>query len=262
LETSKASPEDDLERFQEMSVIASALNTRHGRRFRRHLDAFLARHPKEWTSAGMKLTLNCATDWSCRNALGYSDWCISEPVHFFCDLGCNTGLFSLWLEAQQRHGLKGLAVDANVEMVNQCRHNFLQNALTGMVVVHGMVGEDEGVAFHPHAIHVLSSAIKLSQATGEYLGSTCHPPTVNASKLWAEHFDQPPDLLKVDIEGSEWGFIRNGDEWYLLTESKRILIEWHEPLMTLTTLRESLPYYRLEEYQVHGWIGLAYFRKT
>jgi len=242
-------------------LIYRFLNTGIGRRIRAGVDSHMREHPYWSEIKGIKLKYASASDLdvnkqAMHKGLGYdAEWILSRDIHTLIDLGCHTGLFPLWLAAQNRRVTPtGLAIDGNPAMCDRAAEHFRANFIT-MKVVHGLVGETGDGVIHTHPVTVSSSAIMDDRAWG---GKTVSVPApcVEVARLWpgTDMFD----LLKVDIEGSEFGFFLN--EWAFCSRARRIVVEWHEPQCSLTWIRDRLYLsHRLVKFSQHKWIGYAYF---
>jgi len=240
--------------------IYKLLNTALGRRVRRGVDQYLRAHPYWRTVRGVKLKFACATDIdvnrrAMHQGLGYdADWVFSQPVESLIDLGCNTGLFALWVKAQTGRAPRGIAVDANPEMCARARDHFTANEVF-MDVHHGLVGEPgETGVLHTHSVTVSSSTVGDTRPWGAP-GADVTVPCLGLVRLWGL---RPFDLLKVDIEGSEHGLFKA--EQVFCAYARRIVVEWHEPHCTLAYIRQQLyGTHRLIKFHTHNWSGTAYF---
>ena len=246
-------------------LIYSFLSTRPGMAIRRRAESYLKAHPYYRTIDGIKLKYASVTDVDCnrtaiRHGLGYnSKWVLEKPVNTLCDLGCNTGLFTLWLMAKTGVRPSGIAVDANPEMCARAEEHFAMNGLMGMKVINGLVGESDPT-FHIHSVGVSSSTVSDPRAFGA-LVKTIKVNRINVyDTLRFFGGGCRVNLLKVDIEGSEFELFRM-EEGKLSSICDRILVEWHEPKCNLVHLRSMLPRHRLVDFQCYGSIGYAGFEK-
>lgn len=119
----------------------------------------------------------------------------------FADLGANVGYFTLHLvdTLRQHQGpavaTHGTLLDANPRMVEQLRRRLLQeNHLAGLDIVHGLVGQREGVGtFQTTALHGRSALT--TDGTGTSVAF------VDLDRLFAT--EERVDLVKMDVEGAE-----------------------------------------------------------
>lgn len=207
---------------------------------RRSVDNYLFKHPY-WTEYnGVKVKVCCMTDIPAkarlRDGLGYiNDWVLQEQPRVLCDVGCNIGLFPLWIYAHTGTRVRGMFVDASYQMVDKCRENLAVNGwdLHKSRFVTGLVGENEGTKFFANASHQASSC-HVKPKNG---GVAICPPVLDIAEAWG---NQEGDMLKVDIEGSEMGLIMNTPAAFFL-KFKRIIIEYHEPLCSVSLLRYLMP---------------------
>lgn len=136
-----------------------------------------------------------------------------RPGERVVDLGANVGLFTLMAAAQ---GATVLAVEAQSGFVPEIRHNLALNGLADRVwVATALVGAGRGVFATPEAV--------LAGSHGHEV-----PPVVALEALLDMYGFARVDLLKVDIEGSEFALFGGGDlPW--LTRVRRIAMEVHPP---------------------------------
>lgn len=136
-----------------------------------------------------------------------------RPGERVVDLGANVGLFTLMAAA---HGATVLAVEAQSGFVPEIRHNLEMNGLADRVcIATALVGAGRGVFATPEAV--------LAGSHGHEV-----PPVVALEALLDAHGFARVDLLKVDIEGSEFALFADGDlPW--LARVRRIAMEVHPP---------------------------------
>lgn len=165
-------------------------------------------------------------------------------IRTFADLGCNVGYFTCWL-CHQLHStqLKGLMVDANAEAVEDARWQIAANNLRDVRALHGLVGTNGNggqASFFMHAANVCSTAVPSAASLSEANTWTrVQVPCVSVEENWRTHFgDEPCDLLKVDIEGSEMDFFRKETEF--LKRVRTIVVEWHKWRVSLAEMEEFL----------------------
>jgi FkbM family methyltransferase len=174
----------------------------------------------------------------------YSTPDMPEDIHTFADLGCNVGYFTCWLcHRLKSTQLKGLMVDANADAIEDAQWHVTTNRLSNVRVLHGLVGKGgngERASFFVHTSNVCSTAappdISLSE-TGTW--TQVQVPCIGLEDNWHRYLgNEPCDLLKIDIEGSEMDFFRN--ETGFLRRVKVILIEWHKWRVSLSEIEEFL----------------------
>jgi FkbM family methyltransferase len=126
---------------------------------------------------------------------------IAPGVSAFVDLGCNVGYFTCLVGARQPKA-KVLAVDANPDVVETCRHNLALNGLHATVLQRA-IGEANQESF----LHV-----PRGRATRGTLGAdgqwdqpvdTIPVQMTRFADLLDQHRLDPVDLVKIDIEGYE-----------------------------------------------------------
>ena len=192
-------------------------------------------------------------------------------VNFVADLGCNCGLFTLYVEHLRRLAggprstLSGIMVEPNPKMVDACRRNLDKNSLAGMKVAPGLVGRRAaprthfwvghnsmaGTA-HPERLHLSGGG--LSSEIVEF---------VDVETVWRNAFgDARVDVCKIDVEGFEIDFLNDHAEF--LSRVDRIVLEWHKPQVTLQNVVDVLTPngFRLENVHHEGeQYGVGWFTR-
>jgi FkbM family methyltransferase len=140
------------------------------------------------------------------------------------DIGCHAGFFSLWLLWQRR--LEGrpdgaaLLVDADARMQLSLDRIRAGNGLEDRLrFVHGLVSDRTEAEFYLRD-GMASSAIPLPSRRSRAV----RVKAISAAEM-LERFPPPYDLVKVDIEGGEYGFLRGYRP--VLDAASRLLLEWH-----------------------------------
>jgi FkbM family methyltransferase len=161
------------------------------------------------------------------------DRALSSDIRTFVDLGCNVGQFVARLaDFTGRRDLRGLAVDADRDMIRETAWVVRANGLDGVTPVLGLVGANGsgGVGeFHLHSVKIKSSRFAVEEPGRKSKGdwTTTHVPYVDVEMLWRGLLgDARCDLLKVDIEGSEADFVTPANPF--LKRVDRIVIETHK----------------------------------
>ncbi len=143
------------------------------------------------------------------------------------DLGCHAGFFSLWLLYERfKSGLaindcRALLIDPDPRIVDQVKKLIANNHL------------ESSFQFLPFAIS--SAPGKTEFAVRSYMSSSLASlgdgdssvqlvETINTKDL-TSYMSRPYDLIKVDIEGSEFDFLTSYDE--TLKSAKHVILEWH-----------------------------------
>ncbi len=151
-------------------------------------------------------------------------------VKTWVDLGCNAGLFSLYLEnwARERGWAgprKALLVDANRYALRSVRTSIdLNHFRESFHVAEAAVGPKTGyIDFFESKSTYKSSVFKLASKE-----RSRRVPVVDLAA--ASRFLGPRiDLVKADIEGGEKLLLENWGNW--LKSANHLIIEWHEPYM-------------------------------
>lgn len=134
------------------------------------------------------------------------------------DLGANIGLFSLGSIQMLGQGTRVVAVEPDPGSAELLRINVRANGYGGQVAVHV-------VAAGPHAGRVRFAPGRgdSSRVVGQDdPGGSIEVPMVDAFVL-----ARGCDLIKIDIEGSEWDLLR--DPRMRELDATALVVEWHAP---------------------------------
>lgn len=152
-------------------------------------------------------------------------------VETFCDFGCNRGYFSLWLASKIGPNARGLLVEANPHLVAQVGAILHKNCLDGCRVLNGAVGAGLDGGNVEFLIPPTDVGAGLKGVAADVLkNDRCEVqsvPALGAGRVWAENFGAGTrcHLLKVDIEGAEWRFLRDEKEFLSLVD--KLVVEVH-----------------------------------
>lgn len=153
----------------------------------------------------------------------YEGFIPDKEINRVIDLGAHHGYFSVWLQCNRpKTKIKSLLVEPSPRcfpvLSELIKRNEYSNSFVFINKCIGNPNEDNILFFdRPH------------MASSQYKTENSEVPE-NVSVLLPEdilNWQQPPyDLLKCDIEGSEWDLI----EYYspILIQTKFALIEWHK----------------------------------
>lgn len=169
------------------------------------------------------------------------------PLTTFIDLGCNVGWFPCVL---REYGVcaapVGLLIDADPEMIAEAGWHMTANGIRGECVW-GAVGAtttSEGSAvFHVNPANT-SSSIRAFGPDYPYPVKgrvrTISVPAIIIGDEWHHRFpNQLVDVLKVDIEGAEFDFLKSEGR-FLSQVVRHIVCEWHAWQGCLGDLTEIL----------------------
>jgi FkbM family methyltransferase len=189
---------------------------------RRVANAVLARVPIRRTLPGTGVRYRCryldsialAEEVFSRRTYGPA---IPAAVASFVDLGCNVGFFEAFLaHVTGRRDLRGLAVDADADMVRETSWTLRANGLSSVHAIHGLVAgparaeAGEEADFYLHPVRIKSSAYAVDEPGRPFTGPwrKTRVAVVDVERAWSERFgDVRCDLLKIDVEGGEADFI-------------------------------------------------------
>jgi len=140
-----------------------------------------------------------------------------EPPSRILDLGANIGLFTLWGN-QHFPNARIVAVEPDLENVALLRQNIELNDVQEQVeVIVAAAGVAEGTT------RIESGRAQLSRVLdrGEDAAGAVETKVIDALPLVTSS-----DLVKIDIEGSEWDILR--DSRLAGTSPRVLLMEWHK----------------------------------
>ena len=152
----------------------------------------------------------------------YEGFIPKENISKVIDLGANFGYFSLWLQSRNpRNELFTILIEPSPrcqrsleQLVNQTllkgRFKYLQKAIANPKL--------KSIDFFDRP-YMASSVFESAQKDAKSQVS------VLTKKDIKELLPAPYDLIKCDIEGSEWDFINHFSE--VIKSTKYILLEWH-----------------------------------
>lgn len=126
------------------------------------------------------------------------------------DVGANRGLFTTMAAV---YGRSVVAIEAQASMVAAIEENLVANdRFDSATVLVGLVGDSSGL--------LRTDEVKVDQRVWEE-----RPPLLDIADVLRRHNVKSIDLMKVDIEGSEFALITPAAGW--LTRVCRIVMEVH-----------------------------------
>lgn len=153
----------------------------------------------------------------------YTNYLPNEPISTILDIGAHYGYFSLWIQSKYPdEKIHSLMIEPSpkckrslTKLVNQrCfkgRFKYLQKAIDGVDVKESK--------FYDRSYMAGSIFGKSTNETCTRIETLKENDILNASS-------PPYDLIKCDIEGSEWEFINHYQQ--VIRTSKYLLLEWHD----------------------------------
>lgn len=163
----------------------------------------------------------------------------------FADLGCNVGYFTCWLaHLTNNRPLKGLMIDANPDAVAEAKWHAQANGWAQVYPLNGILGEQSNKPFVDFFLYESNICSTSSLEQMEALGlkgrwTKIQVPCLSLGKEWRKRFaSERCHFLKVDIEGSEMGFLRG--EAGFLEQVDAVLIEWHKWRVQLSDVQSFL----------------------
>jgi FkbM family methyltransferase len=142
------------------------------------------------------------------------------------DLGCHAGYFTLFVEKQRRlHGMpenfQALLIDADRRTKPAVQRLIDLNGFSKYLTYqHGIIADQSGTK--PFVIQPVMASYATDGVDPQEV--TEQVPVVSEAKIM-DLLPPPYDLIKVDIEGSEYELIKAYPT--LLSATKHLLMEWH-----------------------------------
>jgi FkbM family methyltransferase len=145
-----------------------------------------------------------------------------EPISRILDIGAHYGYFSLWLQSKHPEiELSSLMIEPSPSCARSLRNLVNQEKLDGRFsYLQKAIGVSnfESSPFYDRS-HMAGSRYSSSESEKAILVQN-----LTEAEL-VKNLEPPYDLIKCDIEGSEWEFLN--DFQNLITASKYLLLEWH-----------------------------------
>ena len=152
----------------------------------------------------------------------YKDFLPKSDLLKVIDLGAHYGYFSLWLQSKiGSDDFRSLLIEPSLFCRQSLDNLIAQPKLSGRFkYIHGAIGRptDDKINFFERPF-MAGSSFDMSDKENSY--------SVNVLKVEEilQAFPPPYDLIKCDIEGSEWDLIEHYPQ--ILQNSKYLLMEWH-----------------------------------
>jgi FkbM family methyltransferase len=177
-----------------------------------------------------------------------------RDIGSFADLGSNCGYFTLFIAGlADARTIKGIAVDAHPQMVEQTRWHIEHNELRQVHAVWGLLGGPEGSEGRFFVNIDAAGSSQFDRAPAQNV--TKNPwlaivaPTVSLENEWQRRFDSAPcDVLKIDIEGSEDALLHR--ETAFLQRVGILVIEMHRWIVDVDALEAYLASQQFERIEV------------
>jgi FkbM family methyltransferase len=246
-----------------------------GLRFHRLYNRWLARWPRKKTLPKSGITYRCCRTESVSLALEileggncYDGKYLPKDFVTFADIGCNVGFFMCWLAEQAGdRSISGVMIDANPRVVEESQWHVASNKLDGIHVVHGLIGVDQqdgNAAFYLCEADTCSTAVLTDlHLQNERMFSKIDAPVVSFESEWHQRMgDQRCNILKIDVEGAEMGFLKSNSTFLQLVDS--IYIEWHKYAVSFDDLTHFLKERGFELLRIvedEGFNGVAVYHR-
>jgi FkbM family methyltransferase len=194
------------------------------------------------------------------------------PVATFIDLGCNAGWFPCLLREHGSATPVGLLIDADPAMVEEARWHMTANAIDARCLWGAVGAASRGtVATTTFHVNPANTASSLAPFTSDHpfpvkgRVRTIAVPALTVADEWRRLFgDRVIDVMKVDVEGAEFAFLRQ--EGPFITAAVRYVIcewhAWHGSVADLRVIIEPLGFVLVEVGQEDVNGGVALFRNT
>ena len=152
----------------------------------------------------------------------YLNFLPEERISRVLDIGAHYGYFSLWLQSKNPEiKLYSLLVEPSPRCTRSLKNLINQSKLGGRFsYLQGAISlpESKSTPFYDRT-HMAGSRYSSSNSEKSI------PVRSLSENDLMENLEPPYDLIKCDIEGSEWEFLNNYQT--LIKKSKYLLLEWH-----------------------------------
>jgi FkbM family methyltransferase len=195
------------------------------------------------------------------------------PFTSFIDIGCNVGWFPcVLLEYGCCRNPVGLLIDADPKMVTEAAWHMKTNGIQGECLwgAVGVTAPPSGgtTTFHINPANTSSSLTPFGPdhpypVKGRV--QTIAVPALDAGAEWRKRFaDRIVDVLKLDVEGAEFGFLR-AEGSFLASSVRHLICEWHAwhgDLDDITGIVEPLGFTLVEICEQDDKGGVVIFRNS
>lgn len=135
------------------------------------------------------------------------------------DLGANIGTFSVWAASQLKSDFSLVCVEPHEENIKFLKRNLLRNGITNTNIFDGVVDRKNG--FVNLDINRKADAIRISSdCTGARVKA------ITLEDLAKQENVERVDLLKMDIEGSEYAVLESSLD-FVSNHVDRLIVEIH-----------------------------------
>ena len=152
----------------------------------------------------------------------YGDFLPTDNLHKIIDIGAHYGYFSLWLQNKfQKQELNSIMIEASSLCERSLEQLCIMDRIKGRFqYLKRAIGDpqQEMMKFFDRPFMASSKFDSSDFARSNTIKILKSPEVFEA-------LPPPYDLIKCDIEGSEWEFIANYSE--ILKVSKNLILEWH-----------------------------------
>tara|TARA_B100000963_G_scaffold51533_1_gene39681 strand:- start:21556 stop:22341 length:786 start_codon:yes stop_codon:yes gene_type:complete len=154
----------------------------------------------------------------------YEDYLPNETPLSVVDIGANYGFFSLWLQSKHpEKKIRSLLIEASPSCCGSIEKLIQQNNLRNQFsYLNAAIGPNSiaEVEFFDRSFMAGSTIPQEGNMKEKSLRISCvdEEEIISLAK-------SPVDLIKCDIEGSEWEFLSHYRK--LITSAKYLLLEWH-----------------------------------
>ena len=151
----------------------------------------------------------------------YADYLPKEPISRVLDIGAHYGYFSLWLQSKHPEvAIYSLMIEPSLRCRRSLSRLIDHRKLKGRFkYLQKLIDVPEkGTSIFYERPHMASSKFSYNEEIGTNVQTL-------SEKDILECLHPPYDLVKIDIEGSEWHFLKNYTE--TLKHTKHIVMEWH-----------------------------------
>ncbi len=187
---------------------------------------------------------------------------IEDSTSFtFLDVGANIGTFSLAV-AERFEGAVGIAIEPVPLTFRFLRRNLAQNGIGGSVAPEWGAITSQGETMEIHW-NSRDSSTASSLLRGGIDAVAISVPAFRLEDV-VESFDDGIDLVKIDIEGAEYGLLTDIVSLVQTVSIRRLIIEYHDvdghgvPEILAALSRSPMKPVRIDQSSTAG-VGLIFF---
>lgn len=168
-----------------------------------------------------------------------------DDINTFVDLGCNCGYFSCYmLDKIKNHDANIILIDADPNMAKEASWHMKNNNAKNAVVLNGLAGSlSAGETSKFYLRTNASGSSNLEDIPTEFFASKqaqiVEISNISVDREWKKAFgERPCDLVKVDIEGAEFEFLKAEIEF--IRSCRYFCVEIHKWHVDVASVHNTL----------------------